>query len=40
VLFGLGVTKGTVMQLAAGVVSYMETTIKATYLFRSLWKWE
>ena len=40
VLFGLGVAKGTVMQLAAGVISYMETTIKATYLFRSLWKWE
>ena len=28
-LFGLGVGKGTVMQLAAGVVNYMETTIKA-----------
>jgi len=29
VLFGLRVAKGTVMQLAAGVISYMETTIKA-----------
>jgi len=28
-LFGLGVGKGTVMQLAAGVVNYMGTTIKA-----------
>jgi len=37
VLFGLGVGKGTVMQLAAGVVNYMGTTIKCAFRSKNFW---
>ena len=36
-LFGLGVGKGTVMQLAAGVVNYMGTTIKGAFRSKNFW---